>query len=189
MKIIRIPGLLVVLLAAGTLLGQSLPTPSLASPVNMDIGIGGGATLPSGKLSDANNTGWHAGGKIRLHGFMPLSIVALGNYHRLPNKVGSESDTEVMIGAGLEYPIPSVMVKPYFGVDATVNIFSNTGPGPSSTTRQGIGVGVGVEFTVPAFGSFDTSVKYQMLNLIGKENNEEGISQISANLAIMFSVL
>lgn len=181
--------LLMALLVAGLAAGRVLAQPSLESPVNIDIGLGGGATLPSGKLIDANNTGWHAGAKVRLHGFMPLSIVALGTYHRLPDKNGTDTDAETMIGAGLEYPLPSAMVKPYFAVDGTVNIFNNSGTGASSRTREGIGVGAGVEFSIPAFGSFDTSIKYQMLNLIGKEAAEDDISQISASVAIMFSVI
>ena len=182
-------GLFVVMLTAGTLFGQPLPVPSIASPVNLDFGIGGGATLPNGKLSDSSNTGWHAGAKIRLHGFMPLSIVALGTYHRLPNKSGSESATELMIGAGIEYPLPSVMVKPYFGLEGTVNVLSSTAVGATSTTREGISVGAGVEFTIPAFGSFDTSVKYEMLNLFGKEAGDPDYSQISANVSIMLSII
>jgi hypothetical protein len=159
------------------------------NPVKIDIGLGGGVTMPNGTLSDGLNTGWHAGAKIRLHGFMPLSIVGLGSYHRLAQKAGSESSTEMMLGAGLEYPFPSAMVKPYLGLDATVNVLGSTAANSSSVTREGIGLGAGVEFTVPAFGSFDASVKYQMLNLMGKETGEEDVKQISANLSIMFNVL
>src|SRR5437667_181958 len=52
-------------------------------------------------------------------------------------------------------------------------------------------LGIGVEFTAPGVGSFDTSVKYQMLNLWGKDatDNDKTVAQIAANLTIVFSVL
>jgi len=163
--------------------------PGVSSPVKFDLGIGGGVSLPTDKLSDSHNTGFHVGAKARLHSFMPLSIVGSGNYNRLPEKNADNTDSQWMLGVGLEYPIPSVVVKPYLGVDALVNVFKNEGTGTSSFTRGGVGLGVGIEFSIPAFGSFDTSVKYQLFNVVGKENGEETISQIAASVALMFSVL
>ena len=99
------------------------------------------------------------------------------------------SDVAWMIGAGIEYPIPTPIVHPYLGLDGLVNLLSSTASGSSSITREGLGIGGGIQFSVPAFGSFDASVKYQMFNLIGKESNEQNLSQIVTTLSIMFSVL
>ncbi|MBI4548100.1 MAG: outer membrane beta-barrel protein [Ignavibacteriae bacterium] len=163
--------------------------PGVSSPVKFDLGVGGGVSLPTGKLSDASKTGYHVGAKIRLHSFIPLSIVSSGYYNRLPEKNTDKTDSQWMLGVGLEYPIPSVMVKPYFGADALVNIFKNEGTGTSSYTRGGVGLGAGVEFSIPAFGSFDTSLKYQIFNVVGKEDGEETFSQIAASVALMVSLL
>ena len=54
---------------------------------------------------------------------------------------------------------------------------------------EGLGLGAGLEFSIPMIGSFDTSLKYQMLNIVGQESREESISQIAANISFMFSVL
>jgi opacity protein-like surface antigen len=179
--------LIIVLLLGGNLYAQ---TPvSISPPLNIDLGFGGGVSLPLGKLSDADNTGFHGLVKARLHGFMPLNVVASGAYNRLANKTGSESDTYWMIGAGLEYPLPTPIVKPYFGIDALYNVISNTGAGSSSSNRGGLGVGAGVEFALPGVGSFDTSVKYQVINITGKETNEETYSQVAVSVALMFGVL
>lgn len=161
---------------------------TVASPVKLDFGVGGGVSLPSGDSSNANNTGWHGTGKIRVHGFMPLNVIASVGYHRVPNKIGGEPDTYLQIGGGLEYSFPAPMMMPYLGVDGFYNI-SNTGPGSSSVSRGGLGVGGGIEFSVPSFGSIDASVKYQMLNLMGKQTNEVSYSQITATVALMFGVL
>ena len=177
----------VVFLMCGSMYAQ---TP-MGSPLNIDIGLGGGVSLPNGDLSNANNTGWHGIAKIRLHGAMPINIIGTGMYSRLPEKVGSESEVYWIAGAGLEYPIPSAVVKPYFGVDVVYVNVSNTGPGASSANRGGVGLGAGVEFSLPGFGSFDTSVKYQMLNVFGKDSNvnETTVSQVAASVALMFGVM
>jgi hypothetical protein len=164
-----------------------LPTPG--APLNLDLGLYGGTTLPLGTLADSTNSGWHAGAKARFSGFMPLSVLVAGQYNRIPMKTWGESMTAITVGAGLEYPLTAMVVKPYLGVDGFVSILSSTAPGAASVTREGIGLGGGVQFSVPAFGSFDLSAKYQMINLLGKETNEETQSQLSVSLAIMFSVL
>ena len=120
---------------------------------------------------------------------MPLNIVGCASYNRLPEKNTGNNDSQWLLAAGLEYGVPSIIVKPYFVTDGMINFFKNEGAGPSNFTRGGLGIGAGVQFSLPAFGSFDVSAKYQILNLIGKESNEETFSQISAGVALMFSVL
>jgi hypothetical protein len=94
-----------------------------------------------------------------------------------------------MAGAGLEYPLPSVVVKPYFSAEGLYNSISNTASGSPRHMRFGAGLGAGVSFGIPAFGDLDVSVKYQMLNVAGKDPNEESVSQVAANFSLMFTVL
>ena len=176
---------IVVLFLSGKLYAQ---TP-VGSPLNIDLGFGGGVSLPVGDLSNFSNTGYHGLVKIRFHGAMPFNIVGSGMYNRLPDKVGSESDYYWMIGAGIEYPIPSAVVKPYFGIDAMYVSLNNTGAGSSSGSRGGLGFGAGVEFSLPGVGSFDTSVKYQIINVLGKDSNEITASQVAASVALMFGMM
>ncbi|MBI3766819.1 MAG: hypothetical protein HY277_10015 [Ignavibacteriales bacterium] len=163
--------------------------PGVGLPVTLDLGVGGGVSLPIGTLSDNVNTGWHAGATARISGLIPINIVGSAYYNRLPFKVGSDASTAWMIGAGIEYPIPGIIVKPYLGLDGLVNVISSTASGAQSITREGLGIGCGLQFSVPAFGSFDASVKYQIFNMLGKESNEETLSQVTASVAVMFSVL
>lgn len=178
--------LLLALCCSGFLLAQ---TPGVSLPVSMDLGVGGGISVPSGKLADINNTGYNAGAKLRIKSLLPLAIVASATYNRLPEKGTDQSDGAWLVGAGLEYALPGVMVSPYLGADATLNIFNNQGTGTSSKNRGGIGLGGGVLFALPGFGSFDASVKYQMLNVMGKDANEESLNQVAANLSIMVTVM
>jgi hypothetical protein len=176
---------IVLLLACAAGYAQ-LPSP----PVSLQFGVGGGAALPSGTLSDGVGTGWFAGAKLRVDGLIPVRLVASGQYTRLPIKSPStESFVGYSFGAGLEYAIPSPVIQPYLGIDALVNSLTTTDSGAVSTTREGLGLGGGVVVSVPAFGSIDLSVKYQMLNLMGKETSEDNLSQISAGVTFMFSIL
>src|SRR5689334_12254973 len=133
--------LFVVLLIICTAAGLQAQAPGVSIPVNLEIGIGGGASMPSGTLSDVVNTGWNAGAKGRISGLMPINIVASAMYNRLPLKSGSESNTAWMIGAGIEWKIPAGVVTPYVGVDGLVNLMSSTAANAQSTTREGLGVG------------------------------------------------
>jgi hypothetical protein len=178
--------LLLVCVCAGVLSAQ---TPVVTSPVGIDLGIGGGISVPSGDLSDALNTGWNAGAKLRVKSVLPLNITGGVAYHRLPEKAGTESDAIWMVGGGLEYSLPGVGVSPYLGGDVSLNMFKNSGSGTSSYSRGGIGLGGGVLFSLPGFGSFDASVKYQMLNAIGKEALEKSANQIAASITLMATIL
>ena len=181
--------LIVSLLIICTAAGLQAQAPGVSIPVNLEIGLGGGASLPMGTLSDAVNTGWNAGAKARISGLLPFNLVASAMYNRLPFKAGSESSTEWMIGAGVEFKLPSPVVTPYVGVDGLVNLMSSTAANAQSTTREGLGIGGGAVVSVPFLGSVDGSVKYQMFNIAGKETGEDTYSQVAVTLMLVFGVL
>ncbi len=157
--------------------------------VQLDLGIGGGVSSPTGKLNDIDNVGYNGIAKARLHGIIPLNITGMAMYNRLPNKTGGESDQQWMFGAGLEYGLLSVAVHPYLAADVFYTSFTNTAAGSFTTSRGGVGLGAGAILGLPGTGGLDFAIKYQMMNVFGHESGEETISQISANVAIMFSVL
>lgn len=171
------------------LLSASLPV-CAQTPVTLGFGLGGGVSLPTAEMSKLFNTGYHGGGKVRLGGWLPVNLVASGWYNSMPEKTADQSDTQVMVGGGFEYAIVSAEVHPYFGVDAFYTEFTDKGTIDTSFSRGGLGIGAGVEFTIPSFGSFDTSVRYQYMNVMGKENAEEKtFSQIAATVTLMFALL
>lgn len=158
-------------------------------PLSLDLGLGGGVSLPTADFSNIYKTGYHLGGKLRISGPLPFSIVAGGLYNSLPQKIDDKSDKQIIVNAGIELGIPSVAVKPYFGADLLYIRFDNEGSGTSSFNRGGLSLGAGVEFVIPAFGSFDTSVKYQFMNLMGKEDLEGTASQLLATVSIMVGLI
>jgi len=186
----RFVTLLLTLSVVAIPLHAQMGTP-VSIPLSLTLGLGGGVSVPTGDISDIYNTGYHVGGKLRISGPLPFNVVAGGTYNSLPQKVDDKSDNQVIVGAGLEVGIPAVAVKPYFGADLLYVHFNNEGTGTSTYNRGGLGLGAGVEFVIPAFGSFDTSVKYQFLNLMGKDDNidPQTAAQIVATVAIMVGLL
>ncbi|HMD14883.1 MAG TPA: hypothetical protein VKI62_09675 [Bacteroidota bacterium] len=176
----------VAILFAGNVFAQ---VPSVGLPISLDLGVLGGISVPMGTLSDNTNNGWNAGAKARISGLIPIDIVAFGIYNRLPDKVDTYSSTAWLIGAGLELPLPSLIVKPYLGIDGFLTTLSNTGPSATSLSREGVGIGGGVRASVPILGSVDVGIKYQILNQLGQNANEQTLSQVAVNVALMFGVL
>jgi len=156
--------------------------------VQLDLGIGGGLSFPTSPLSDNDNVGYNAIGKARLHGILPLNITAMGMFNTLPNKSGGSSDQQWLVGAGLEYGLISVAVHPYFAVDAFYSDFTNTAEGAPTLSRGGMGFGFGAVLGLPGSGGIDAALKYQVMNMWGKEANEETATQVSLNVAYMFNI-
>lgn len=175
-----------VILMTGSVFAQA---PSVGLPISLDLGVLGGVSMPMGNLSDFTNSGWNAGAKARISGLIPIDIVAFGIYNRLPDKADDYSSTAWIFGAGLELPLPSLIVKPYLGVDGFISTLSNTGPSANSLSREGVGIGGGVRTSIPILGSIDIGIKYQILNQLGQDANEQTLSQVAVNVALMFSVL
>ena len=55
-----------------------------------------------------------------------------------------------------------------------------------SATRTGIAIGIGVIVTILPIVDLDGSIKYHLLNLIGKSSGEQNIDAFSLNIAIIF---
>ncbi len=176
------------ILFSGAAIAQ-VPVVPVSIPLTLELGIGGGISLPNGTLRDHDDNGWNAGLQARFGGLLPLNIVGSVDRNSLPNKSSSYADIAWMLGAGFEYQVPSIIVSPYLGVEGLANLMSNSQEGSSSFARGGASVNLGVLFPIPAFGSFDASVRYQLFNLTGKEENEETISQVAARLALLFKTL
>jgi opacity protein-like surface antigen len=144
---------LLFLLPAGAAVASPLPL----HPV--EIGIGGGASVPVGDAKDAFKSGWHASGIIRLNlPMMPFGLQGNFSYNRFKldeQNVGFAGSGRILSGiadARFKLPIPGP-IQPYLlaGV-GTYNIKADPdqsgAPAAGSTTKFGIngGGGVGISF-------------------------------------------
>ena len=192
--------LLVIVMLTGTVWAQE---ELIGAPVKLTLGVGAGPSTPTGSLSDLDNAGWNAGANVRVEGLIPLELVGMVQYNRLPNRsqyiefaigrpslLGSgESDVAWLYGVGLEYPFSLPVIRPYIGVDGFITSLSNTAPNSPSVTREGIDAGIGAQIPFAVFGNVNVEFKYQIFNIAGKEQNEDTYSQVMANISISFGVL
>jgi opacity protein-like surface antigen len=127
--------------------------------------------------------------------FTIVRLRVAGNFSFLENTGNSEPDkpesfvqvkhTVFLLSAGPEFTfsVPSI-VKPYAGVDLLLTTisgettFRGVSKVPSGTftmssaSRIGIGVGAGVEITVAGKHAVDICLRYNFINLLGKNFDE-----------------
>jgi hypothetical protein len=178
----------------------------------LNLGLGGGfsnikapayytKSIPEGGFGFTNE--YHLGVKAKVSlPVIPLKPFGFFNYYSLKgsgNMLGAEVNTSQTIlsyGLGIEYAIVPGPISPYFSIEAGYNnlgkikfespltstdIRSNS----SALNRVGVGVGFGAEINLLVF-TLDSSIKYQFLNVSGKEPGEETISCLNVNFSILF---
>ena len=186
--------LLVPFFLAGTTMAQGLK-----------FGVGGGLSFFSQTNSPVTfNTGYHVGAKLKLDiPMVPSTPVAFINYHFLTadgsvnvlnqNVSYTYKQKILSFGVGAEYTLLPGPISPYLAVDFGYN---NMGEGTvdtpygSTTTpsasRTGIDIGAGAQIKIPFLFTLDGSVKYNMMNLFGKDSGEENFNAVVVNVSVLF---
>lgn len=181
------------------------------SAQSLRIGAGGGITMfqsPDAFTDDLDKGGlglaseYHFNGKLKF-GFpvIPLSISGHVIYNTLSSeKSGTEISWNLLsLGVGAEYKLIPGPASPYLSLDLMMNSFGklkvdDDEQEDTDISRYGIAIGAGLEFTLLPKVDIDASVKYNMFNLMGKEDEfynlkEETIGAISINVTLLFGVL
>ncbi len=162
---------------------------------SIKIGIGGGLSSVQSPTYYTDNAGFSSEYHIGLKGMLsipvfPITPIGFIEYHFFRGQTPEGADTKqniLSIGVGGQMELLPGPLSPYIGLDLEFNNLGEiTGlPTGSSVSRMGLGVGAGVMLTLLPI-DFDVSLKYQMLNLFGKESGEENIGIINLNAAIFF---
>ncbi len=168
-----------------------------AQAQTIKLGIGGGLSSVQSPTYYTDNAGfsseYHIGvkGKLSLP-VIPITPIGFVEYHFFRGLTPAGADTKqniLSIGVGGELSLLPGPLSPYVGLDIEFNSlgdFETTGsPTASGVSRMGLGIGAGAMLTLLPI-DFDVSLKYQMLNLFGKESGEETIGIINLNAAIFF---
>ncbi len=168
-----------------------------ANAQGIKIGIGGGLSSVQSPTAYTDAFGfsseYHIGlkGKLSIPVF-PITPIGFVEYHFFRGQTPAGADTKqniLSIGVGGELSLLPGPLSPYLGLDLEFNNFSDLeisgGTNLSGNSRTGLGVGAGVMLTLLPI-DFDVSLKYQMLNLFGKEDGEETIGIINLNAAVFF---
>lgn len=123
-----------------------------------------------------------------------------GEYSIVPgtNPVNFETESSLLtFGVGAEYAFIPGPISPYLSFDV---FYANSGETKLSSTTQGanfeqkfdgesrtgIGVGGGLDFGLLPMIDVDVSAKYNINNLIGKEEGEETFSTLNFSATVYF---
>ena len=174
------------------------------------IGLGGGLTSiqsPDAYKNDVASGGEGFTGNYHLTAIAKLSLplipftpAAFIDYHVLRgsgNRGSYAVETSMnILSIGLEgeltlLPIP--VLSPYVCADFALNKFGQLEETSqlgsivqSGVSRYGVGIGVGAVLTVLPKIDIDGSIKYQLLNLIGKNSGESNINALTLNIILLF---
>jgi len=180
------------------------------------IGPGGGATIIlspeelTTNLEDGGfglGTNFHYGAKVKLS--FPLVPIRLAGqiYYTSFSSEASLATSKVeytssmlTLGAGCELSLIPGPISPYGALDL---LYTSNGESNLKTTigsitdedkvsgesRYGVGLGIGLEVTLLPMLDIDASVKYQMNNLIGKEDGEENFNTLNISVNLLFELL
>jgi opacity protein-like surface antigen len=142
-----------------------LAVASAASGSPVQIGFGGGVSVPVSDAGDAFKSGWHGSAVVRLNfPMMPFGVQGSFNYHRFSldeQNVGFAGDGRILSGladARFGLPIPGP-VKPYLlaGI-GTYNIKADPdqagATATESQTQFGINGGAGVTLSLGPVHAF-----------------------------------
>ena len=134
---------------------------SAASPLTaakpVEIGIAGGAALPTSDLSDGANTGWNVTGTVGLNPQMiPLGIRVDAAYNSFGLKSASGNMSFTSVSGNLVYKLPAAGVSPYAigGAGWCHSSASLTGIGSGSDNNFCWNAGGGISLPLSGFNTF-----------------------------------
>lgn len=182
----------------------------------MKFGIGGGLSVVSSPAFFTNDisTGFstglgfstetHVGLLVKFNlPLVPVTPYAFGKYHWLSGENTTPlgdfktSSNLLSIGGGVQYNLIPGPIKPYLALEVAYNNMkapeieypASYGLAKKSLgddiSRFGLGLGVGADINLMII-NIDANLKYNMINLIGKEDGEESIGILTFTASLMF---
>jgi len=151
------------------------------NPISKPItfGIAGGASIPTGDLSDFAKTGYNVSALLEFRGAMwPVALRLEGQWQQMDFKQGLVTPGGGTVGAGsvktlgalsnVVYYFPNQsLVKPYVtGGIGVINYKEDVGSGSPSTTKFAYDLGAGLDFRLTGFATF-VEADWQSIELTG----------------------
>lgn len=155
------------------------------------FGFGGGATIPVGKLSDVQKTGYNALAVLAIGvADLPIGVRFDGIYHNLPAANQSTATTQAtgtlrVSGAlaNLVYAFPGTSAKPYIIVGGGLYSTKSDTTGAKVQNNFGVNAGLGLTFGIGPFAAFLES-RY---NSISRNARKGGVFQfVPITLGLLF---
>ncbi|HEY1952301.1 MAG TPA: hypothetical protein VGG76_05800 [Gemmatimonadaceae bacterium] len=161
--------------------GAGAQVASAAKPIQ--LGIAGGASLPTSDLSNGANTGWNVTGTLGYNPAMiPVGIRVDGAYNRFALKGASGNFAFTSVTGNLVYKIPSASVTPYLigGAGWYRASASLTGLGSGSDNHFGWDAGGGISMPLSGFDAF-VEARYNQV-----QGNGASLKFIPVTFGVMF---
>lgn len=176
---------------AGIALFASLTfAPSALCQKSYAIALGGGTTIPVGKLGDVQSTGYNGIVALAIGvAELPIGIRIDGVYNTLKSRtvpVGGPSSSDVRIMGALANMVLAfrgTTAKPYVLVGGGLYNFKSDVAGAKSEKHFGFNAGIGATF---AFGPFATFLESRY-HTISRKDDKGGVAQfIPITVGLMF---
>jgi hypothetical protein len=180
------------LLCATRMIAQA---PIAGASFKLDLGAGGGVAFPVSDLGDRTSRGYSVGMNMRMHGFAPVQLGMGVHYNSLPFRpheffYSQGSLQHWIINGGMEIPVPMRWGEyPYLSLDFLFSAVENTGSSYATTSSSGFGVGLGMVEPLSRISDIDFTLKYQLLNMFGKDAFDGNFNQIVFAAHIMVGVV
>lgn len=159
---------------------------SAAKPVS--IGVSGGASIPTGDLSNNINTGWNLNGHIGLAApTLPVSLRGDVGYNNWGAKAGGSEHMWNLTGNAV-FTVPNPTgVSPYIigGLGAYKPGYSYQGVSGNSNWNFGFNVGAGVNLPLSGFNTF-IEAKYVQVNTNALTLNGSNAHFVPITFGVMF---
>ncbi len=180
---------------------------SNAAGLKFGVGAGvGGFSYSNSNIS--YNAAFNIGAKLKLNiphvAFTPLAFInyyfLTGNFSGTPINttvpINSNINQKILtLGAGAEFKFaPDAQISPYLAADIDFNHIGEVSfdqqplnfTNPGAISRTGFDAGGGLMFIIPYVFTIDASIKYAVLNVLGKDSGENNINSWNLNVAILF---
>jgi opacity protein-like surface antigen len=170
------------------------------------LGVGGGVTMVQGYevFDEADmSTGYHFGAKAKLGlPLLPIKFTGQVYYNTFSGSQdlgfgysADYSSSLLILGAGAEYSLIPGPISPYLGADVFLSSFGKfkvespiINGEDDGYSRMGLGLGAGLDFKLLPMFDIDAAVKYNMYNLVGKEDGEEDFNAVTVTVNFMFGI-
>ena len=153
------------------------------------LGIGGGTSLPTSDLGEAQAAGWHGLVSMGYRPPMfPLGFRLDGSYHSLAGEqVGGLPDRNfraVSVTGNVVAEAPGLAVRPYLVGGA--GYYNTKLQGLESRDSFGLNGGVGLKFRLMDFESFVEARYHHAIDALGTGNDKRAASFVPVTFGISF---
>jgi hypothetical protein len=138
----------------------ALMAPIAMAQAQLQFGVGAGASMPNGDLSDGVDMGYHLMATVGVHPpLAPVGFRVDGMFNEFNAKAPATDTKErvMALTANAVFSMPgAVVLSPYAigGVGMYRTSISPSIPGVDASNDMGVNIGAGVKFGLAGFGAF-----------------------------------